>query len=490
MRQQIDTTRFFARRSRREFLSIGSAAAIGAALPAGLIAQGSTGGSKEPLTATLTIDVGSSPGMMPLNYVGLSYEAAQLANPQFFSASNKELIGLVRELGTQGVLRIGGGTSEFTRYSAQKAEGPTPFETFGPDTSKTVKQGTVTTAFALENLRAFLDATGWTCLYGLNLGQGTKENAVAEAEAAHRILGPRLLALQIGNEPDSFRNRYRPASYGPQDFLREWMEFHDAIIQRVPRARFAGPDISNKLAFLTAFAEEARHHSDVILLTGHYYAMGPAGRPDATMENLLSANPPSTTMKWSAVPVVKDAMHTAALPFRLSEANSCWNGGQAGVSDAFGSALWCADTMLHFASLGFCGINLHGGGNGVYSPIVGSQTAGFARRPEFFGMQFANRFAGATMERTSIACESDRVTAYAAGMGSRVDRIAIINKADGPLVVAMPEEFAARRRWSVLRLTAPSVESTTEVRLVAGDVVPGTQKHMDVAPYSALLLSR
>jgi len=439
--------------------------------------------------ARLTIDLGSSPGIMPLSYVGLSYEAAQLANPQFFSASNKELIKLVHELGTQGVLRIGGGTSELTKYSAQKAAGTPPFETFGPDTSKTVKQGTVTTAFAIENLRSFLDVTGWTCLYGLNLGQGTKENAVAEAEAAQRILGPRLWALQIGNEPDSFRNRYRPASYGPQDYIHEWLEFHDAIVQRVPTAKFAGPDISNKLSFLTAFAEEARYHPDVILLTGHYYAMGPAGRPDATMENLLSANPTSATMKWSAIPMVKEAMRTAALPFRVSEANSCWNGGQPGVSDVFGSALWCADTMLRFASLGFCGMNVHGGGNGVYSSIVGSETTGFTRRPEFFGMQFASRFAGATMEKTTITCESDRVTGYAAGMGNRVDRIAIINKTVNPITVTMPDTLRERRQWSVLRLTAPSVESTTDVRLAEDDVVPGTQKELNAEPYNAVLLS-
>ena len=65
------------------------------------------------------------------------------------------------------------------------------------------------------------------------------------------------MAFQIGNEPDSFRNRYRPATWGPADYLTEWDEFHDAIVAKTPEAKFAGPDISNKLPFLTAFAEEA-----------------------------------------------------------------------------------------------------------------------------------------------------------------------------------------------------------------------------------------
>ena len=46
------------------------------------------------------------------------------------------------------------------------------------------QHGTVTSAYALHNLRGFLDATGWACLYGLNLGQGSRENAAAEAAAA------------------------------------------------------------------------------------------------------------------------------------------------------------------------------------------------------------------------------------------------------------------------------------------------------------------
>src|SRR6185312_669035 len=218
--------------TRRDFLALAASAA--AALPLRALAQAPA----EKIGGTLTIDPAVSGPTLPVDYTCFSYEAAQLANPAFFSAANKALIGLFRELTPHGVLRIGGGSSEFTTYSATASNTPPPFETFGPDTSKTTKSGTITTAPALGNLRAFLDATGWTCLYGLNLCQGTKENAATEAEAVHRILGPRLAAFQIGNEPDSFRNRYRPASYTPEDFIHEWLDFHAAIVARVPNARF------------------------------------------------------------------------------------------------------------------------------------------------------------------------------------------------------------------------------------------------------------
>jgi hypothetical protein len=337
---------------------------------------------------------------------------------------------------------------------------------FGPDTSKTVKHGTVTTALALRNLRGFLDATGWSCLYGLNLGQGTKENAATEAAAAYRILGSRLVAFQIGNEPDSFRNRYRPASYGPADYLKEWNEFHDAIVAATPGAKFAGPDISNKLPYLTAFAEEAPKHKDVILLTGHYYAMGPAGSPDATLEQLLEADPKLATMHQHNLPAIADAIKAAGLPFRMSEGNSCWDGGKPGVSDTLASALWCADMMLRFAAMGWSGVNLHSGGNGFYTPIAGAPSTGFTKRPEYFGIQFGQSFAGARLLASTLTGVGAHVTAYALEQGGR-RRVVIINKGDALVSIELP----SRAGEKAMKLSGPALDSKEgtafgEVRVV------------------------
>lgn len=474
--------------SRREFCAAAGAAVAAGFLPRCAAAQTAPPARQAKLNGTLAIDESAPIFTLPQDFTGLSYESAQLANPDFFSAGNAPLLKLFRELTPQGVLRLGGGSSEYTTFSEIEGKGPPPFETFGPDTSKTVKNGTVTSALALRNLRAFLDAINWTCLYGLNLGQGTKENAVAEAEAAYRILGPRLLALQIGNEPDSF-GRFRPRAWGPDDYIREWLAFHDAILERVPDAKFAGPDISNKLAFLTAFAAIAPQHADIILLTDHYYAMGPAGNPAITLENLLLPQPRLTTLKWENVPVIEEAMRTAKLPFRISECNSCWNGGMPGVSDVFASALWCADVMLHFASLGFSGVNLHGGGNGIYSPIVGSPSEGFSKRPEFFGIQFAQSFAGATLLRTYLSCDSDLVTAYAArDAGGRGPSVAVINKTDRPVELKLADALLGRGQWHGLQLSGDSLEAKTGVAFEPVANPFSAQAVLGVAAHSALLI--
>ncbi|MES2391705.1 MAG: hypothetical protein V4555_08695 [Acidobacteriota bacterium] len=438
-----------------------------------------------PANITLEVDRDSTGPTMPLDFTGLSYESAQLANPRFFSATNQELIEIFRALTPNGVLRIGGGSSNFTTYSDDAPTATPPFEVFGPDTSSTVKSGTVTTALALQNLRAFLDHTQWSCIYGLNLGQGTKEIAAREATAAHRILGPRLVALQIGNEPDSFRNRYRPASYGPADFMREWNDFHSAIIANVPQAKFAGPDISNKQPFFEAFAAEAPQHPDVILLTAHAYAMGPARSPNATLEKLLIPDKHAQTQPESKLDAILAASAAAHLPYRMCEGNSCWDGGKPGVSDTLASALWAADYMLHLAQRGVVGVNLHGGGNGFYTPIAGAPSTGFTRRPEYFGMQFAQRFAGSTFLRATLANNSATITACAAKHASHV-QLAFFNKSDAPTSIALPASLQHSKRAHQTTLTGPSFDSKLTT-LSSAETISLTSS-VNIPAHTALLL--
>jgi hypothetical protein len=416
---------------------------------------------------------------VPADFIGLSYESAQLANPNFFSPKNRQLVAIFRELAPCGNLRLGGGSSEYTTYSNAAPVGPPPFEVFGPDTSKTVKHGTITTRIALRNLRDFLDAVGWNCIYGLNLGQGTVENAVSESAAVHQILGPRLLAFQIGNEPDSFRNRYRAASYGPEDYLAEWIRFHDAIVKTTSAARFAGPDISNKLPYLTAFAEQAHKFPDVVLLTSHYYAMGPSGNPQATLENLLSSEPKLTTLKSRDLPVLERAQAIAHLPYRMSEGNSCWDGGKPGVSDTFASALWAAGYTLTCMKRGWAGVNFHGGGNGFYTPIAGSPSTGLVRRPEFFGIRFAQRFAGARFLNSALRGADPRVQAFVFDRQERRELV-LVNKTPEPLTCSLPERWRAS---AIVKLQAPAIDAKDGVTLTS--LHGSSKREVSVAAYTA-----
>ncbi len=462
---------------RREFLRMTGCVVAAAELGARWMqAQDET----NVLTAKLDVQEGASLATLPADFTGLSYESAQLANPAFFSAENTALIALLRELGGEGVLRLGGGTSEFTAFTTEEPKGPPPFDAVGPDTSKNVKSETPITPRSLRNLRAFLDATNWRCLYGLNLGRGTSAHAAEEAAAVQQILGPRLIAFQLGNEPDAWRNRYRPATWSYADYWKEWLAAHAAVAARVPQAKFAGPDVSNKMNYVTGFAADVLKSGlrDVVMLTSHYYAMGPAGAKGVTLDKLLGPDPKLVR----DLEIAMDAARSMGLPYRMSEGNSCWNGGQPGVSDTLASALWVVDMMLRFASMGCAGVNLHGGGSGFYTPIAGSVAGGFTRRPEFFGMKLAQELVGATLVQSNLLCNSDRVGVYAARK-DKAELLLAINKTAQPLTMRVP----MRKCHEYWLLTGPAIDAREGVTLTRseGNVLRGGLLH--VPPYSAVL---
>lgn len=460
---------------RRSFLRRAGAAVGLCAIPRFFVGEAGAG----PISAKLTIDEPGGLATVPADFVGLSYESAQLANSAFFAAENSGLIALFRELGDCGLLRLGGGTSEFTTFTTEEISAPRPFDAVGPDTSKNVKSDTPVTLKSLRNLRTFLDATNWNCLYGLNLGRGNITRAGEEAFYVQRLLGPRLIAFQLGNEPDAWRNRYRPPIWTYADYWKEWTAASAAILERVPEARFAGPDVSNKMIYVTGFAGDVKGDRHVVMLTSHYYAMGPAGAKDVTLDKLLSPDPKLEHDLKTAM----EAAREAGLPYRMSEGNSCWNGGQPGVSDTLASALWVADAMLRFAEAGCAGVNLHGGGEGYYTPIAGSLGAGFVRRPEYFGMKLMKEFIGARLLQTQLACDSDRVRAYAGRKGREL-RIAIINKAEQRVAIEMPLH-RARVQW---RLNGPAIDAREDVTFEKVRELAIHQGVIRLDPFSAVLL--
>src|SRR3984957_15873915 len=62
---------------------------------------------------------------MPIDFVGLSYEGQQLADPSVFSAKNSGLIREFKALSSTGVLPLGANTSELA-YWKPKPASPEP----------------------------------------------------------------------------------------------------------------------------------------------------------------------------------------------------------------------------------------------------------------------------------------------------------------------------------------------------------------------------
>ena len=84
-------------------------------------------------------------------------------------------------------------------------------------------------------------------------------------------------------------------------------------------------------------------------------------------------------------------------------------------------------------------MNLHGGGDGFYTPIAGSLEEGFSARPVYYGMLLAERFAGSTFVNASLSAQAggQNVTGFAALSGRNAGapswKLALFNKATDPV---------------------------------------------------------
>jgi hypothetical protein len=436
---------------------------------------------------------------VPRDFLGFSYETAELSDPDFFAADNKELVSLFKALSSEGVLRLGGNSSEFCWWKTKPDDKPPELPASAHSADNWMPHSfTAIEPVAVDRLAGFLEATGWKAIYGLNLGTGAPERDAEEAAYAAKALGSRLLYFQIGNEPEYYRdanNRLRTQDWNFDKYLAQWVTFAQAVIARVPEARFGGPDVGSNAQWVTRFAQEAPQKlpGKIVACSGHHYVMGPPDNPGSTVEHLLA--PDSSVNQTRGIVSVADAGH---LTYRMTEGNSCYRGGKPGVSNAFCSALWAADYLLKLASFGCAGVNLHGGGakairgslgghlpgeqlapdaaavaadGSFYTPIAGSRDRGFNARPVFYGMRLAGILAGGRMRPASFDKAPTNAAAWAAGMPDGATRLILLNKhARQTLRISIPSAHDAKL-W---RLQAPGLTATSDVTLAGAQLKPGT----------------
>jgi hypothetical protein len=450
------------------------------------------GQAPTPQVTKIRVNMAGSGPSIPANFVGLSYETQQLADPDFFSGTNRSLIARFKELSPRGVLRIGGNTSDVGWWKATSASKQPPLPPnvvlvpSRPGERPFQELAYSITPEAIRNLRSFLEATGWTCLYGLNLGSSTPSRAAVEAAHVAATLGEKLEYFQLGNEPDLFPVRFRnKATWTVDTYLDEWLAAANAVQARVPSARFGLPDTSGNPAWSSRIADrlsalKARNACPrVAAITHHYYFGGPPANPQVNIDRLLRTDP-----RVAAVgATTREAAEKLGVVYRMSEGNTCYKGGKPGVSDVMAAALWAADYLLTLASLGYSGVNLHGGGGKAvadslggtlpgealmadpkaphprpfYTPIaqVGSESV---PEPVFWGMKFAGGFAGAKIVPVEFDPGAVNATAYAAKRGGEI-LLAVINK-DASRSLSVDFATEETRAWVRMEtMTARSLKS-------------------------------
>lgn len=409
-------------------------------------------------TARLTVRTDQLQGAIAPEFIGLGYEISSVATSGLLNRQNQLYVQLVRTLGRRGVIRVGGNTSDYARYSASGAAVSSP-------------NATVVNDAVLNDLGGFLEATGWRLIWGLNLGTGEESNTIAEARAVLSAAGSNLLAFEIGNEPDLFSYaNHRPPGYGYQDWLAEYRRYKTILRKEFPGVPLAGPDAFGNTDWVTRFAaDEGR---DAVLLTHHYYRE--AQGPTSTIDELLGTDPKLEPQ----LAQLSAASRSCGVPYRICEVNSFSGGGRPGVSDTMASALWALDYMFTLAANGCSGVNMETGVNQLgfissYSPIGDDEHGHYAARPEYYGMLAFAIGARGQMLGVELDPSMAQVKAYAtlASPGAMV--VTLINKGAGPVSLSIGfTNSIAGGRASILRLAAASIDAKSGVTLGGAEVAP------------------
>lgn len=434
-----------------------------ALLCACVIAFAGSGAARAPTNATAEVTVyPDQPGRaIPRDFLGFSYEAPVLAK-NYFDVHNRELRNLLANLGG-GVLRFGGNSVEFT-YWSRKGKVQVP------------KARAVLTPQDLNRLFAFSKKTGWPVMLGLNLGH--YDSQMAADEAAYAVKGgkSRLLALEIGNEPDLFMgNGQRLSTWGYSDFHGEFDNYFQAIRSRTPHAPISGP-VTCCSAGLKWFPQYLSDEGPRLMMaTFHNYPMSASRTlsPDSprypTIPRMLSPELMGGVAK-EIHQLAQDA-HEHHLPLRMAEVNSASSGGKDGVSDVFAAALWGADYAFTLAEQGAAGLNFHGGFHcGGYTPICISEGR-YSAQPLYYGMLL---FHAATPGRLApVKVQTDaNVTAYGVLSKDGILHLVLINKDGKTPVEVRVSGVDSYSHAALLRLLAPALDARTGITLGGSPVDP------------------
>ncbi len=402
---------------------------------------------------TVTVNPGMTTGQVPPRYMGLSYEPSHLTD-SFFTGSNAPLIAMLKLLGPS-VVRFGGASVEYLPWQ------PTAQPTTGATLAKALGTADV------DNLRDLLSATGWTAIFSLPLKSATPAAAGTEAAYVGKTLGSSLYGFALGNEPNFY-------GWTMAQYLSNWSAEANAVKTNDPSAKLAGPDWAWIGAEDGQFA--MAEATTLSLLTAHLYR-GPYG----TMATLLAPNP--NLLGVLQVLSSDVATNHIADGWRFDETNSFYNHGTAGVSNAYGSALWVLDYGFECAQGRAAGLNFHGGGAGqdgatpfYYTPIDEANGVVTAAQPIFYGMLMFTLAGTGTLLETTATARGDagalNFTAYAVARADGSIAVVLVNKEATSTIHATVDVGRAANSASAIYLEGPSLTALSGVTLAGAGITP------------------
>jgi hypothetical protein len=365
------------------------------------------------VNVTVTVDPTIILNTIPSNFSGISYEMSSIdksGNSQFDS-TNATLVNLFNTAGIKS-FRIGANTVETSMWTDTLRSGSTPTGRITPTD--------------VDKLFGFAKKNGSTVIWGINLGTYNPSLAAKEASYIWKNHPNQLMAFEIGNEPDLYYNNgIRTSSYTYSNFMAEFTNYKDSIRKYNSTAPISGPcTANNETTWNIPFSQAMEGQFN--LLTQHYYVGGAGAAPAPNqIMTLLSATTDNKEASYGSE--LANAATAANVPFRMSETNSFYNGGQLGASNTMASALWALDYMYVLASNKVSGINFHNPSNGPYS--IWDYTSGiYSVQPIYYGLLAFNEGSKGSLVSTSSNTNGLNFTSYSVLGTDNTLYITLINK--------------------------------------------------------------
>ncbi len=462
-----------------------------------------------------TFTVARGPGRpVPSSFLGLSSEYWALADYESTGADfTRALSALQAPDNGPLVLRIGGSSADGSYWNPTGQALPAWAYSVAPAWLRATSR-----LAAAANLSVILD---------VDLADDSPWLTGLLAHAAREALGQRLLAFELGNEPDLYHGhrlyralrlartgRYRimhlltRAHYDVADYLQEVSSYARTLAIDAPGVPLAGPAIANVYrdrGWITDLLAAQRPR--LALVTGHRYPLSACQRPGwryyPTIARLLS--PASTRRLIRQVGYAVAVSHHAGLPFRLTELNAVTCGGMQGVSDTFAAALWAPEVMFSLMHAGVDGVNFHTRPLSFNGPFF-LTPGGLGIRPMFYGLALFQSALGPGARLVGVGVrEAPRLqlTAWAVRLSDGTLHVVVLN--EGPRAAHVRLPLLAEEPATVQWLQAPSVRARTGVSFagrslgedgrwrgsIASQSLPAQASgyELDVPGYRAALLS-
>ena len=400
-------------------------------------------------SASLTLTLGPQ---VIKGMVGFSFQKNNLGMPQgLFSAGNLNFIQLLRTLGVTD-LRLGGNPTDVSIWNTSSA-------------NRGVNNHV--TPHDIDALAGFAEAADVSVIYGIRFLGNTIEEAVAEAKYVSQVLGKRLKAFEIGNEPIFY------SQVSQNEFISQWIQIQEAIKAAVPLSKFSGPafdpNTPQRAAYYTSFVNSASKSLD--LLTTHYYHFQPSS--DVGLTDIL-LQPDANSLYGLNVSLSLSERFNIPGGVRVDECNPFAALAESNV--VFGAALWAIQYLLTLSTLGVSGANFHNNAMITSSDLHGPSLLFDRRsgeiigmRPIFYGLFFFSKLgAGRLLQFQSSNLDAN---------------IGIIERIGGGISIAIVNPSQSKESVFDLNLpnngyttlygyllTAPSVNSLTNVTFAGSTI--------------------